>query len=95
MTDRAEPGPREAIPPEWQRGMAIAAALEAAHFSCDSGEDVDRLIEMLYQRGYEITALRRECEHRRATPCVDRNGSCGTHLSPWVAPATGEGAESE
>jgi hypothetical protein len=45
------------IPTEWVRGVAIAAALEAAHFSCDSGEDVDRFIEMLYQRGYEIAAL--------------------------------------
>jgi len=27
-----------------------------------------------------------QCEHARATPCRDRNGSCGTHLSPWATP---------
>jgi hypothetical protein len=47
----------DAIPPEWERGMAIAAALMAAGYGGDSGEDVDRFIEMLYQRGYEITAI--------------------------------------
>lgn len=30
----------------------------------------------------------RECEHRLASPCKDRNGSCGTHLSPWPIGST-------
>ena len=31
--------------------------------------------------------VERECEHRRTTPCIDRNGSCGTHRSPWAGDA--------
>jgi hypothetical protein len=38
-------------------GMALAGALEAAHWHLD-GEDVDRVIEELTKRGYRLEALR-------------------------------------
>jgi hypothetical protein len=47
------------LTPELRAGMALAAALEAAHYGGDSGEDVDRLVAELGKRGYVV---------REATP---------------------------
>ena len=46
--------PRDPLPV----GAYVASALMAAKIDCDSGEDVDRLIEELEKRGYTIASLR-------------------------------------
>jgi hypothetical protein len=39
-------------------GAALASALMAANYPGDSGEDVDRLIHELYERGYSLQPMR-------------------------------------
>jgi hypothetical protein len=50
-------------------GAILASALMAANYPGDSGEDVDRLIDELAQRGYSLQPDRDEAA---ATPQADR-----------------------
>lgn len=67
-------GEREPLPV----GAYVAAALADANISCDSGEDVDRFLEQLNWRGYEV-ALKAETPEPR--PCAMYFGSDGTLCS--------------
>lgn len=43
-------------------GAYVASALMAANYGGDSGEDVDRFLEELRRRGYEVTPTARRHE---------------------------------
>ena len=52
------PLPAEPTLDDFPVGAVLASALMAANYPGDSGEDVDRLIHELYERGYSLQPMR-------------------------------------
>jgi hypothetical protein len=72
--------------------VAWEATLPTVHINDGSAEARAMAWSEGYSEGFDAARAQddtglRECAHRRATPCVDRNGSCGTHSSPWPIPS--------